>query len=123
MSQTHSVSSLRRPLTHLPSRYHHNVAARHGGKLPPETRLVMGMVGAVLAPIGLFWMAFTTYRAVPWILPIVASSLFGAAVYYIFTAVFTYLVTAYRPIAASAMASNTALRCAFAIPTGLVSPR
>ena len=74
----------------------------------------MGMVGAVLAPIGLFWMAFTTYREVPWILPIVASSLFGAAVYYIFTAVFTYLVTAYRPIAASAMASNTALRCCFA---------
>lgn len=74
----------------------------------------MGMVGAVLAPIGLFWMAFTTYREVPWILPIIASSLFGAAVYYIFTAVFTYLVTAYRPIAASAMASNTALRCCFA---------
>ncbi|EPT03185.1 hypothetical protein FOMPIDRAFT_152176 [Fomitopsis schrenkii] len=96
------------------NRFHHNVAARHGGKLPPETRLIMGMVGAVLAPIGLFWMAFTTYREVPWILPIIASSLFGAAVYYIFTAVFTYLVTAYRPIAASAMASNTALRCCFA---------
>ncbi|TFY56809.1 hypothetical protein EVJ58_g7420 [Rhodofomes roseus] len=32
------------------NRYHDTVAARHGGKLPPETRLVMGMVGAVLAP-------------------------------------------------------------------------
>ncbi|KAH9938655.1 major facilitator superfamily domain-containing protein [Fomitopsis serialis] len=96
------------------NRYHHNVAARHGGKLPPETRLVMGMVGGVLAPIGLFWLAFTTYRAVPWIIPIIASSLFGAAVYFIFTSTFTYLVTAYRPIAASAMASNTALRCTFA---------
>ncbi|KZT74445.1 MFS general substrate transporter [Daedalea quercina L-15889] len=96
------------------NRFHRNVAAQNGGKLPPETRLIMGMVGGVLAPIGLFWLAFTTYRAVPWIVPIIASSLFGAAVYYIFTSTFTYLVTAYRPIAASAMASNTALRCCFA---------
>ena len=74
----------------------------------------MGMAGGVLAPVGLFWMAFTTYRTVPWILPIIASSLFGVAIYYIFASTFTYLVTAYRPIAASALASNTALRCAFA---------
>ncbi|KZP19399.1 hypothetical protein FIBSPDRAFT_1045579 [Athelia psychrophila] len=34
--------------------------------------------------------------------------------YFVFTSTFTYLVTAYRPIAASAMAANSALRSMFA---------
>lgn len=63
---------------------------------------------------GLFWLAFTTYPQVHWIAPIIASVPFGSGVYFVFTSTFTYLVTAYRPIAASAMASNSALRSAFA---------
>lgn len=103
----------------------------------------MGQVGGVLVPIGLFWLAFTTYASVPWIVPIIASipyvtllsypflippsfffflqetnsprlRRFGAGMYFVFTSTFTYLVTAYRPIAASAMASNSALRSTFA---------
>jgi hypothetical protein len=46
--------------------------------------------------------------------PILASIPFAAGVYFVFTSVFTYLVTAYRPIAASAMASNSAMRSSFA---------
>ena len=101
-------------MTFLFCSFDRKITEKHDGRTPPETCLVMGMAGGVLAPIGLFWMAFTTYSAVPWILPIIASSLFGVAIYYIFTSTFTYLVTAYRPIAASALASNTAMRCAFA---------
>lgn len=63
---------------------------------------------------GLFWLAFTTYSHIHWIAPIIASVPFGAGIFYIFNSVFTYLVTAYRPIAASAMASNGALRSVFA---------
>ena len=59
-------------------------------------------------------MAFTTYKQVHWIGPIIGSALFAAGMYFIFTGVFTYTVTAYRPIAASAMAANTALRTTFA---------
>ncbi|KAG5350458.1 hypothetical protein C0989_010956 [Termitomyces sp. Mn162] len=59
-------------------------------------------------------MAFSTYPRVPWIVIIIASIPFGAGIYFVFTSTFTYLVTAYRPIAASAMASNSALRSAFA---------
>ncbi len=62
----------------------------------------------------LFWLAFTTYRSVPWIVPIIASVPFGSGMFYVYTSVFTYLVTAYRPIAASAMAANSALRSSFA---------
>ncbi|KAJ6538832.1 major facilitator superfamily domain-containing protein [Mycena vulgaris] len=89
-------------------------AAKHGGKAPPETLLIMGQVGGVLVPLSLYWFAFTTYPRVHWIVPILASVPFGTGVGFVFTATFTYLVTAYRPIAASAMASNSAMRSAFA---------
>lgn len=67
-----------------------------------------------MAISGLFWIAFTTYKQVHWIVPIIASIPFGAGVYFVFTSTFTYLVTAYRPIAASAMAGNSAMRSVFA---------
>lgn len=108
-------------------------AIRYSGNPPPEVRLIMGQVGAILVPIstsitppidsdarsrppfsGLFWLAFTTYPQVHWIAPIIASVPFGTGIYFVFTSTFTYLVTAYRPIAASAMASNSALRSTFA---------
>jgi len=89
-------------------------AAKHGGRAPPEVRLIMGQVGGVLVPAGLIWLAFTTYPHVHWVAPIIASIPFGSGVYFVFTSTFTYLVTAYRPIAASAMASNSATRSVFA---------
>ncbi|KAJ6498747.1 major facilitator superfamily domain-containing protein [Mycena sanguinolenta] len=89
-------------------------AAKHGGKAPPETVLIMGQYGGVLVPLALYWFAFTTYPHVHWIVPMLASVPFGTGVFFAFTATFTYLVIAYRPIAASAMASNSFLRSAFA---------
>ncbi len=74
----------------------------------------MGQVGGILVPLSLYWLAFTTYASVHWIVPIIASIPFGTGVYFVFASVFTYLVTAYRPIAASAMAANSAMRSAFA---------
>lgn len=59
-------------------------------------------------------MAFTTYPQVPWIVPMVASSVFGVGTIYIYTTVFTFLVTAYRPYAASALAGNSFMRSLFA---------
>ena len=40
-------------------------------------------------------MAFTTYKHVHWSGPVIGSIPFGAGTYFIFTGVFTYLVTAY----------------------------
>ncbi|THH05837.1 hypothetical protein EW146_g9793 [Bondarzewia mesenterica] len=87
--------------------------AAHGDP-PPEFRLKMGQVGGILVPLGLYWLAFTTYRHVHWIVPLIASVPFGMGTYFVFTSTFTYLVVAYRPIAASAMASNSAMRSSFA---------
>ncbi|KAI0773812.1 MFS transporter [Fomes fomentarius] len=89
-------------------------AKKHNGNPPPEMRLIPGKVGGILAPLGLYIIAFTTFKGVHWIGPIIGSIPFGTGVVFIYTAVFTYLVTAYRPIAASAMAANSALRSIFA---------
>ncbi|PSR79627.1 hypothetical protein PHLCEN_2v6928 [Hermanssonia centrifuga] len=90
--------------------YQRRQIKKFNGSPPPETRLVPGQVGAVLMPISLFWLAFTTYPHVHWIVPIIASVPFGTGIMLAYTSVFTYLVTAYRPVAASAMASNTFVR-------------
>lgn len=96
------------------NRYFARKTAEHNGHPPPEIRLVAGMYGGILVPIGLFCLAFTSEPHVPWILPIIASIPFGTGMYFVFTSVFTYLVVAYRPISASAMAANSALRSLFA---------
>ncbi|KAF8060262.1 major facilitator superfamily domain-containing protein [Lyophyllum atratum] len=89
-------------------------AAKHEGEAPPEIRLIMGQLGGVLVPVGLFWLAFTSFPRIHWIVPIIGSVPFGSGIYFVYMSTFTYLVTAYRPIAASAMASNSALRSSFA---------
>ncbi|KAI0344703.1 MFS transporter [Trametopsis cervina] len=96
------------------TRYFRSQCEKHNGRLPPEVRLIPGQFGAVLMPVGLFWLAFTTYPHVHWIVPILASVPFGMGILMSFAAIFTFTVTAYRPIAASAMAANTFVRTASA---------
>ncbi|KAI0795971.1 MFS general substrate transporter [Abortiporus biennis] len=85
-----------------------------GETVPPELHLRMGQLGALLTPIALYWLAFTTYPSVHWIVPILAAIPYGAGILLCFTSTFTYLVVAYRPVAASAMASNSFVRLTFA---------
>ncbi|KAI9451097.1 MFS general substrate transporter [Russula earlei] len=86
----------------------------HGRDPGAEFRLLMGQVGGVLVPLALLWFALSTFRSVHWIVPVLASVPFGTGTYFIFTSSFTYIVVAYRPIAASALASNTTMRTSFA---------
>ncbi|BEJ12282.1 hypothetical protein CspHIS471_0207420 [Cutaneotrichosporon sp. HIS471] len=96
------------------NRAYAKVSAAHGGHAPPEARLVMGMAGGVICPVGLLLLGLTAFKDVHWIVPIILSSLFGLGLVYAYTATFTYLVDAYRPVAASALASNSFLRSTFA---------
>ena len=82
----------------------------------------MGQAGGVLIPVGLFWIAFTTYPSVHWIVPIIASVPFGMGVLYSFSSTFAYLVTAYQPIAASVLASNSFIRSFFGATFPLFTP-
>ncbi|KAK7202479.1 major facilitator superfamily domain-containing protein [Myxozyma melibiosi] len=87
----------------------------------PEFRLPQAMAGGVCTPIGLFWFAFTTYKSVHYIVPILAGIPFGFGIILVFSGVFTYLVEAYRPYSASALAANGFLRSSFAAAFPLFS--
>lgn len=58
-----------------------------------------------------------------WIVPIIGSIPFGTGVVFVFSSVFTYLVDAYRPVAASAMASNSFMRSSFAAGESVLTCR
>ena len=46
-------------------------AERLGHQPAPEFHLQKGIIGGIVAPLGLLWFAFTTYPSVHWIVPIV----------------------------------------------------
>ncbi|GAA5856336.1 hypothetical protein JCM8547_000876 [Rhodosporidiobolus lusitaniae] len=96
------------------AKFYRKKAEQLGRRPPPEEHLRKGLYGVVICPLALFWFAFTTYTSVHWIVSLIATSFFGFGVMLSFSAVFTYLVDAYRPVAASAMAANSAMRSSFA---------
>ncbi|KAH6889396.1 major facilitator superfamily domain-containing protein [Thelonectria olida] len=80
------------------------------GVSEPEYQLPPAILGGILIPIGLFWFAWTTQSSIHWLVPISGSSLFGCGVILVFNGVFTFLVEAYTPYAASALAANSFAR-------------
>ncbi|KAH9172062.1 MFS general substrate transporter, partial [Lactarius sanguifluus] len=93
--------------------YWNRLFAEKNGEPPPEFRLLIGQVGAILVSGSLFGMAFTIYAGMHWMGPIIASVPFGTGAYFVFTSSVSYLVVAYRPVAASALAGSTAMRSLF----------
>ncbi|KAK6337220.1 hypothetical protein TWF718_010002 [Orbilia javanica] len=84
------------------------------GESIPEFRLVPGILGGVLVPVGMFWFGWTTYKSVHWIVPIIGSTAFGMGTLLVYSAVFAFLVDCYPLYAASAMAANSFSRSCFA---------
>lgn len=58
----------------------------------------------------LFWFAWTSYPSVHWIVPIIASSLFGAGIYIVILGVLNYVVDSYQTYSASALAGVILIR-------------
>ena len=73
-------------------RLYRKKAASLGHAPPPEARLIIGMYGAVLCPLGLLLLGLTSFANVHWIVPVLMSSFFGAGMVFAFTSTFTYLV-------------------------------
>lgn len=73
--------------------YYAKVARETGARPPPEEHLRKGMAGAVLCPVALFWMAFTTYPNIHWMVSEVASMFFGIGCIWSFQASFAFLVS------------------------------
>ncbi|KAK2053401.1 major facilitator superfamily transporter [Colletotrichum caudatum] len=89
------------------------VQKKNGGHAPPETRLVSVMVGAVAAPVGLFWFAWTTDPSIHWMASVAAGVPFGFSIMLLFIGMINYLVDAYTIFEASVLAANCVIRSAF----------
>ncbi|KAL6361733.1 hypothetical protein LRP88_05208 [Fusarium phalaenopsidis] len=84
------------------------------GKSEPEFRLPPAILGSILVPAGIFMFGWSCYPWVHWIVPIIGAAIFGAGTLLVFSGIFTFLVDAYPQYAASALAANAFVRCAFA---------
>lgn len=94
----------------LQERYYLRQVARNDGKGVPEARMHLARFGTFLLPISLFWFAWTSFPSVHWIVPIIASTFFGAGIYIIILAVLNYVVDSYQSYAASALAGVILIR-------------
>ncbi|KAI0085475.1 MFS general substrate transporter [Irpex rosettiformis] len=92
------------------------------GRAPPEARLYLPMMGAIVCPAGLFWFAWTSLPPIHWIVPILAGIPFGIGVAQIMTGLTQYLMDCYTIYCASAIASTVILRSILAAIFPLISP-
>jgi MFS transporter, DHA1 family, multidrug resistance protein len=89
--------------------------AANNGELTPEWRLTPALFGAFAFPAGLFWFAWTAFTpAIHFMVPVAAGVMIGFGVLCVFLSCFNYIVDAYLPIAASAVAANIMLRSSVA---------
>lgn len=94
----------------LQERYYLRRVAEHEGKGVPEARMWMARLGAIFIPVSLFWFGWTSYPSVHWIVPIIASAMFGAGIYIIILSILNYVVDSYQTYSASALAGVILVR-------------
>nr|POE75132.1 polyamine transporter 4 [Quercus suber]POE94789.1 polyamine transporter 4 [Quercus suber] len=86
-------------------------AQGHGGKVAPEKRLYLGMIGSICLPISLFWFGWSAQGGVHWICPVIAEGLYGLGNLFVFMSAVLYMMDFYGPAyGASAMAANNLAR-------------
>jgi len=88
------------------------LSKRNNGVGKPEFRMPPVIIGAIMAPIGLFWYGWSAQARIHWIMPIIGSGIFGAGMMVIFLPCQIYLIDCFR-YAASAMAAATLFRSLF----------
>ncbi|ETW85534.1 major facilitator superfamily [Heterobasidion irregulare TC 32-1] len=92
------------------------------GHAPPEARLYLSIVGAILLPAGLFWFAWTTFPSIHWIVPILGGIPLGTAIALILQSLTAYMMDTYTIYCASAIAATVLLRSVLAAAFPLFSP-
>jgi multidrug resistance protein len=110
-------------LTPISNKIYYRAMEKGNGVAPPEARLIMGCVGAVLLPVSMTWFAWTTYPSIHYMVPIIAGVPFGAGMLLVFTSVISYLIDSYTLYAASALAANAVLRSVMGAVFPLFTPR
>jgi Major Facilitator Superfamily len=76
-------------------------------------RLPLACLGGPLCVIGLFWLSWSAFPQVHWIVPMISGLLFGMGYLLIFMAMLNYLTDAYQVFAASANGIASTCRSIF----------
>ena len=76
----------------------------------PESRLYFACVEGVLFPIGIFWLAWTQFESVHWIVPTLAIAVSNMGIFITYLAGFSYLTDTYNIYASSAVAAQSFCR-------------
>ena len=85
--------------------------ARAGkAEMKPEYRLPLMVYFTPIMPIGFFWYGWSANAKVHWIVPILGTLVIGLGSLFVIMPAQIYLVDAFGPYAASALATNTILR-------------
>lgn len=99
--------------TFIDNIHYAKLARQTTGRLAPELRLPVGIVGSFALPIGLFWFAWTNSPSIHWMASVAAGGPFGFGMVLVFLGVINYMVDSYTIYAASVLAANSALRSLF----------
>lgn len=105
------------------TKYYQPRLKARGGKILPEDRLPLVMLGGVLLPIGLFWFAWTSSPEILWVPQVMSAYFIGAGIMLVFSNCLVYIVDIYLSGSASALAANSFLRSAAAAGLPLAGPR
>jgi len=76
----------------------------------PEGRLYFACIQSALLPIGCFWLGWTQFRSIPWIVPTLGIGCATMGIFSIYLAVFNYLADTYHRYASSALAAQSFCR-------------
>ncbi|EPY49499.1 spermidine family transporter [Schizosaccharomyces cryophilus OY26] len=85
--------------------YYFRQMEKNKGRPAPEARLPAMMLGCIVFPIGIFWLA--------WTVPTLSGSFVGFGIITIFQQSINYIVDCYSGVSASAIAANTLFRSSF----------
>lgn len=94
----------------LQDRIYRKLCQRNGDNGQPEYRLVYGQLGMVLLPLGLLIFGWCAHAETFWIGPMIGQVVLGLGLMMAWNSVQTYLVDAFHPYSAAAVAGSTALR-------------
>ncbi|KAF2240553.1 MFS general substrate transporter, partial [Trematosphaeria pertusa] len=98
------VGSLLASFAH-PIQEHHYLKVR-----TPEARVWLSLPACFLLPVSLFWFAACSSASVHWIVPVIASTFFGAGIFVVVLGVLNFVLDSYGPYTASSLAGVILVR-------------
>jgi hypothetical protein len=90
-------------------RIYQYLSRKHGNDGEPEYRIIICQLGMFIMPAGLFMYGWTAHAEVHWMAPMVAMALVSYGLMVAFSSIQNFLVDAFFPYSAAAIAGATAV--------------